>query len=197
MTFAGVAFILAAAAQCNQGTTYDMRTCWSEQSDAADAELRQAYAEASARLRAWGINSAPLADAQAAWETARDKTCEFEYRRYLPGTIAPLLGAECDVRMTRARTQRLTVLLASMQTRDARSSERAVSAAAAAELKRVYDLYSARITVDERALLAAAEAAWTVYRGKACAVEGGSCLTELTNERVLELEDSWIGEAFW
>lgn len=186
-----------AQSACSQGTTYDIRMCWSEQDVAADAQLRSAYAGTTAALRKAGIASARLASAQAAWVDARDKTCAFDYELYLPGSIAPQLGLECDVRMTRARARRLESLQTALQTNAALPAERPVSAAADAELDRVYRAYLTRLNGSQRSALAGAEVAWTAYRDEACALEAGPCLTELTQERVAELEASWIGEAFW
>jgi uncharacterized protein YecT (DUF1311 family) len=170
-----------------------MRTCWSKQSDAATSELTATYAKIAGKFTKSGVGTAALTASQAAWVTARDKTCAFEYELYLPGTIAPQLGVECDVRMTRARTQHLASLLA----KSSRAAKRPMSSAADAALKRLYRDYLERLTKAQQSSLAAAELAWSAYRDKACAIEGGSCLTELTNERVAELEASWIGEAFW
>ncbi len=175
-----------------------MGTCWSKQDNAADAALQSASTKVTTALHKAGIDPAPHAAAQAAWATARDKTCAFEYQLYLPGTIAPQLGVECDVRMTRARTQRVAALLAALQTKAARAPpELPVNAAADAELNRIYGLYVTRLTPAQRSSLASAELAWINYRDKACALEGGRCLTELERERVAELQASWVGEAFW
>jgi uncharacterized protein YecT (DUF1311 family) len=188
-----VLLIAVAGNPCNQGTTYDMRTCWSKQSDAAYSELTATYAKVAAKLTKSGAGTVALAASQAAWVTARDKTCAFEYQLYLPGTIAPQLGVECDVRMTRARTQHLASLLA----KSPRAAEQPVSPSADAALKRLYRDYLERLTKTQRSSLAAAELAWVAYRDKACAIQGGSCSTELTNERATELKASWVGEAFW
>jgi uncharacterized protein YecT (DUF1311 family) len=174
-----------------------MRTCWSKQDVAADSKLQSASVKVTAALHKAGIDPAPFSAAQAAWAAARDKTCAFEYQLYLPGTIAPQLGVECDVRMTRARTRRVGALLAALQTKGTPPPKLPVDAAADAELNRVYGLYVARLTSAQRSALAAAELAWIGYRDKACALEGGRCLTELERERVAELQASWVGEAFW
>ncbi len=189
--------VAATSDPCNQGTTYDMRTCWSEQDQAANDALKSAYARVVAALRQDGAETAPLADAQVAWDAARDKTCAFEYRQYLPGTIAPLLGVQCDTRMTQARTQRLIELRGALQSARGRAALQAVSPAAQAQLDRIYGLYLARLTADLRASLTSAQAAWLVYRERACAVEGGRCLSALANERLAELKASWMGEVFW
>jgi len=193
VTTLAVLLIAVSGNPCNQGTTYDMRTCWSKQSDAATSELTVTYAKIATKFTKSGVGAAALAASQAAWVTARDKTCAFEYELYLPGTIAPQLGVECDVRMTRARTQHLASLLA----KSSRAAEQAASPSADAALKRLYRDYLERLTKTQQSSLAAAEFAWSAYRDKACAIEGGSCLTELANERVTELKASWVGEAFW
>lgn len=185
--------LLAAAPQCNVGTTYDMRTCWAKASDAATAALKSTYAAAEAALSKRGNGTAQLAASQAAWTGARDKMCAFEYDLYLPGTIAPQIGTQCDVRMTQARTQRLAALLQ----QNTRPREETVAPSTDAELTRIYRLYLERLDKSQASSLRAAETAWTSYRDAWCAIEGGACLTALTNERVTELKDSWIGEAFW
>jgi uncharacterized protein YecT (DUF1311 family) len=175
-----------------------MRTCWDKQSVAAVGELNSTYDKLSAELRKLGIDPAPLTDAQSEWIGTRDTTCAFEYALYLPGTIAPQLGVECVVRMTRARTQRLEALLDVLQAKGtAKRPLQPLSPAVDAELNRVYRLYAQRLTSEQRAQLTTAEHAWIRYRDKACAFEGGSCLNDLERERTQELESSWIGEAFW
>jgi uncharacterized protein YecT (DUF1311 family) len=192
-TTLAVLLIAVSGNPCNQGTTYDMRMCWDKQNAAAASELTATYAKVAARFTKSGSDTAALTATQATWVTARDKTCAFEYELYLPGTIAPQLGVECGVRMTRARTQRLASLLA----KSSRAAEQPVSPAADAELNRLYRLYLERLNTAQKSLLVAAELAWIAYRDKACVIEAGSCVTELTNERVAELKASWIGEAFW
>lgn len=189
--------LAATAQQCNVGTTYDMRTCWSERADAAHAAMEAARQRVVAEMQKLGIDPKPFAGATAAWNPARDTTCEFEYRQYLPGTIAPQLQIECDFRMTLARAQRLDALLASLRTHGAFATAAPVATGDDAELGRVYGLYRSRLTPELRALLEASQRAWLIYREKECAVEGGSCVSELAKERVAELEASWVGEPFW
>ncbi|MFY9709041.1 MAG: lysozyme inhibitor LprI family protein [Candidatus Cybelea sp.] len=192
-----VLVVAAATAQCDRGTTYDMRTCWNSQSESAGAELRSAYAKAAARMRGWGRSATPLSAVQTAWTSARDKTCSFEYELYLPGTIAPQIAVECSVRMTHARTKRLDALLAALLTRDRVPAPKPVSAATGAQLDSLYRGYLARLTAAQRTLLAGAQTAWAAYRDKACALEGGACLTDLEKDRIAELQASWVGEPFW
>lgn len=185
--------LVATAGQCNQGTTYDIRQCWGKESDAAAAQQKTTYASVEAAFRKEGIGTAALAASQAAWTAARDKMCAFEYDMYLPGTIAPQLGTECDIRMTRARTRDLYAVFKEKT----RPREEPLASSAAAELDRIDRLYVARLNNRQTKSLGAAQAAWNSYRDKWCAIEGGSCLTALTNERITELKDSWIGEPFW
>jgi uncharacterized protein YecT (DUF1311 family) len=189
--------VAAATASCDRGTTYDMRTCWDKQSESAGAELKSAYAKVAARMRGWGLSAAPLSAVQTAWTSARDKTCSFEYELYLPGTIAPQIAVECSVRMTQSRTKRLDALLAALQTRDHVPAPKPVSPAAGAQLDSLYRGYLTRLTSSQRTSLAGAQTAWVVYRDKACALEGGACLTDLEKERIAELQASWVGEPFW
>jgi uncharacterized protein YecT (DUF1311 family) len=144
--------VAAATAQCDRGTTYDMRTCWNKQSELAGAELKSAYAKAAARMRGWGRSAAPLSAVQAA---------------------------------------------SALQTRDRVPAPKPVSPATGAQLDSLYRAYLARLTAAQRTLLAGAQTAWAAYRDKACALEGGACLTDLEKERIAELEASWVGEAFW
>ncbi|HLX25984.1 MAG TPA: lysozyme inhibitor LprI family protein [Candidatus Cybelea sp.] len=185
--------LVANAPQCNQGTTYDMRTCWGKESTAASAELKATYAAVDAVFRNKGLATAPLAASQSAWTNTRDKTCAFEYELYLPGTIAPQLGAECDVRMTHERTQHLAAVLK----QKSRPPEEPVASSAAAEFDRISHQYMSRLKKAQAASLSAAQTAWAAYAYEWCALEAGSCLTALTNERIAELKASWIGEPFW
>jgi uncharacterized protein YecT (DUF1311 family) len=182
---------------CNTGTTYDMRTCWDQKDGEATAESLTRFAEVLTAMKRRGLDTAAISNVEEAWVAARDETCAFEYGLYAGGTIAPQLGAECSVRMTRSRTARLTAYLAALQRDAAPPQELAVSGAADAELNRVYGLLAARITPEQRAALARSERAWIAYRDQACAVERGSCLTDLANDRVAELQAGWVGEAFW
>lgn len=192
-----VLMLAAAVEKCDTGTTYDMRACWSKRTDAAIEAMDAAQQRVVAELRKLSIDPKPFSDATAAWKAARDTTCAFEYRQYLPGTIAPQLQVECDLRMTQARTQRLDALLASLRSHGTIATQAPISTDVDTELGRVYGLYRSRVTPELRVSLEASEKAWFTYRDKECAIEGGSCVADLAKERVAELEDSWLGEAFW
>lgn len=185
--------LIAAAPNCDQGTTYDMRQCWAKQEAGAAADLKLTYATLETSFAKQGLSTESLTVSQGAWETARDKMCAFESDLYSGGTIAPQLGTECDVRMTLARTQHLAALVK----QKLYPPEQATSMSAATELTRIYKLYLTRINASQAASLRAASNAWGGYRTLWCSIAGGSCLTELTNERITELKASWIGEPFW
>lgn len=190
-----LALVIAATLErCDTGTIYDMRMCWSRRDAAARDSLLNTYGSVVVEMRKRGINPQRLAAAQAAWIIARDKTCHFEYELYATGTIAPQLGVECDYRMTQARIHRLAALEAALQSGTALPPEAALSQTADRALNRLYRQYEDRITLQQRAALTAAELAWISYRDKACAIEKGTCLTDLENERVAELKAAWIGE---
>lgn len=192
------AFLFAAIVEpCNTGTTYDLRACWSKLDVAAGDALDASHRRVVAEMRNLHLNLQPLAAATAAWKTAVDKTCAFEYRQYLPGTIAPQLQLECDYRLTTARTERLNRLLGSLQAPGAAATQAPVTTDVDTELSRVYGLYRSRLTPALRAALEDSQRAWFTYRDKACAVEGGTCVADLAKERVAELEASWVGEPFW
>jgi uncharacterized protein YecT (DUF1311 family) len=72
-----------------------------------------------------------------------------------------------------------------------------VSRVSDVRLSRLLRLYNERLTPPQRAGLAASQRAWIGYREAWCAIAGGSCKTNLTNQRVTELESAWMGEAFW
>jgi hypothetical protein len=99
--------------------------------------------------------------------------------------------------MMHARTKRLEQMLSALQTRERRPSPLPATPAAVAELNKLYHLYLPRLSTSQRASLVTAQNSWLAYRDKACALEGGSCFTELDNERTAELQASWVGERFW
>ncbi len=182
---------------CNEGTTYDMRMCWSKQDDAANAQMNRNYATLAATMPKNGGNPAALKGAQAAWTGMRDKTCAFEYALYEEGTIAPLLAVQCETRITTARAQRLAAEQSVLERAGKAPPLQPLAPQAAAGHNRLDAQYQSRLTLSQRNALAAAELAWTAYREKTCALEGGACLTELTKERIVELEAAWVGEPFW
>lgn len=170
-----------------------MQVCWSKRNAAASAELKMTYAAALAHVKASQHGTVQLKDSQAAWLTARDKTCSFQYQLYSGGSIAPQLFIECNECANRARVAELSTFTKSAT----RIPERPLSQVAAVGLGRMVRLYDERLNAPQRALLASSQRAWAGYREAWCTLAGGSCETRLTDDRVSELEATWIGEQFW
>jgi uncharacterized protein YecT (DUF1311 family) len=194
------AFLLAlAAGPCASAQTQsDLDVCWMNQAKQADVELNGTYKKVGLGLKALGVNPGDLVPVQLAWISARDKTCAFEESLNQGGSIAPMVNSECVDRMTRARTQRLSNLLSTLQGEGRITTATPVSASVDAELNRVYGLLQKQgLTTAQRNALTSAEVAWLTYRDKACKLEGGSCFDDLETERTKELQDGWMGEQFW
>jgi uncharacterized protein YecT (DUF1311 family) len=184
---------IGAASPCSNGTTIDMQVCWSKRNAAASAELKTAYSEAIAHLRSSPRQATELEASQAAWLTVRAKTCSFQYQLYSGGSIAPQLFIECNETASRTRAAELSTFAK----RTAHASERPVSQVAAVRLSRMVRLYNERLNPPQRAQLAASQRAWMGYRDAWCALAGGTCETRLTEDRVNQLESTWVGETFW
>jgi uncharacterized protein YecT (DUF1311 family) len=194
----GILLAAATAAPCAAAQTQlALDACWAARATHADSELNATAARADAEIRKLGADSNSLAAVQTAWVAARDATCGFETSLYEGGSIAPMIASECADRMTRARNARLQAMLDALSADRTPTPAKPASPGAAGKLERFYELLSTRITLPQQRLLASSERAWTVYREKACHLEGGNCPTELDRERVVELEDGWIGEQFW
>ncbi|HEY3676470.1 MAG TPA: lysozyme inhibitor LprI family protein [Candidatus Tumulicola sp.] len=179
------------ASPCGNGTTIDMQVCWSKRNAEAAAHLKTVYAQALQRFAVAGESTTPLRSSQSAWTAARDNTCSFEYRLYSGGSIAPQLAIECGDRANRARSAELAALATPPK------AEEPVSRTSDVRLSRLIRLYNERLTPSQGAGLAAAQRAWSTYRDAWCAIAGGACKTNVTNQRVTELESAWMGEAFW
>jgi uncharacterized protein YecT (DUF1311 family) len=180
------------AIPCSNGTTVDMQVCWSKRNAEAAAQLKTVYARTLERFTNAGRSTVPLRSSQSAWIAARDNTCSFEYRLYSGGSIAPQLAVECDERANRARSAELAALSTTLL-----SAAEPISRTSDVRLSRLLRLYNERLTAPQRAGLAASQRAWTTYRDSWCAIAGGSCKTNLTNQRISELESAWMGEPFW
>jgi uncharacterized protein YecT (DUF1311 family) len=179
------------ATPCSNGTTIDMQVCWSKRNAEAASQLKTVYAQTLQRYTAAGKNVEPLRSSQSAWTAARDNTCSFEYRLYTGGSIAPQIAIECDDRANRARSAELAAV------RTTPPHEQPVAQVSDVRLSRLLRLYNERLTPQQRAGLAASQRAWISYRDSWCAIAGGPCKTNLTNQRVTELESAWVGEPFW
>ena len=161
--------------------------CAQRDAVAADAALNSAYRATLARIAP--ANRPPVVAAQTSWIGVRDKTCDFEAGLTAGGSISPMEHADCIARMSDHQTRQLQ----SLPLVPAASAP--VDPAADADLNRVYNALTARLTTPaDRSALISAETAWIAYRDKMCALAGDGCLTRLTAERTAELRSGWIGE---
>lgn len=176
----------------------DLNQCWGAQSAKADALLKAATAKAAAELKKLGIAPGVLGAVVSAGDAMSAQTCAFEGSLYEGGSIEPMIRAMCEDRTARAQAQRLTNLVATLQSKGAVAALAPVSPKVDAELNRVYGLYlKQQLTAQQRKAFIDAEVAWLAYRDAACKLEGGDCSTALEQERTSELEAGWIGEQFW
>lgn len=74
-----------------------------------DGLLNNAYQQVIARSDA--DTERNLREAQRAWITFRDLTCEMEMARYTGGTIAPMILQDCMARLTERRARDLETYL--------------------------------------------------------------------------------------
>jgi uncharacterized protein YecT (DUF1311 family) len=103
----------------NATTQLDLNQCAQADWEAADAKLNDAYKTAIALLKEWDSalpaeekgGAEALREAQRAWITFRDKTCEAEGYAMKGGSAAPLLIYGCMRRVTEARTADLQAMV--------------------------------------------------------------------------------------
>jgi len=193
------ALVLAASTgPCDGATTQmDLNVCWAAQAKAAQQRLDEAYRKVTAELQVRRLDAGPVASAQTAWLAARESTCAFEAAIYAGGSIAPMAESMCETRTAQNRTTHLKSYLDYLRAQSAPPKALPVASDADAELNRVYGLLARQLTSAQRSQLLRSEDAWLAYRDKTCAIEGGSCLTDLERERTAELEAGWLGEKFW
>ncbi len=87
------------------GNTLEMRQCAADQYAIADQKLNQTYQQLIRQLSTQ--RKQRLIEAQRAWISFRDKTCEFESSQMLGGSAEPLLRTTCLTRVTQQRVQDL------------------------------------------------------------------------------------------
>ena len=104
----------------NAMTQVDLTQCASQDFDAADAVLNDAYQAAIARMAAIDADlsadqqgaEAALREAQRAWITVRDNTCLAESYTWFGGSGQGMVELTCLARISRARTEDLNILSA-------------------------------------------------------------------------------------
>lgn len=168
-------------------TQADMNFCAGESFRGADAELNRVYNQFINNLSA--SRRERLIDAQLAWISYRDATCELEGNSVRGGSLQPLYITTCKTSLTQTRTQELVAY-----------SQNRYPGGRASRLDEVEQQHrSALNTLRNRngsSLLDASERAWQAYRTSACEFErsgGGNsafnnCQIRLTEQRIQQLK---------
>ncbi|MEJ6391733.1 lysozyme inhibitor LprI family protein [Gymnodinialimonas sp. 2305UL16-5] len=86
----------------------ELNACAAQDWERWDALLNIVYQRVLASGR---VEEEGLRQAQRAWITYRDLTCEMEAGQALGGTIAPLYHANCLARLTQRRTEDIETYL--------------------------------------------------------------------------------------
>ncbi len=129
----------------------------------------------------------------------QNRTCAFAEVLYQGGSVAPMMSAECQAKLAQERSVRWQSLAATLRSQGRVAALAPVSRAVNANLNKFYALFLQQLktSLAARRALIASETAWIAYRDRACAIEGGECLTDLERERIVDLQGTWLGEVFW
>ena len=101
---------------CNLlGGQGELNACAADNFKAADARLDEVYARAVTKAQGWDAELDPdqkgaeksLREAQRAWITYRDETCNAESYRFYRGSVRPMFRLSCKTRVTDVRTEEL------------------------------------------------------------------------------------------
>ncbi|MCT7973697.1 lysozyme inhibitor LprI family protein [Laspinema olomoucense] len=168
-------------------TQADMNSCAGQSFRVADAELNRVYNQFINNLSA--SRRERLIDAQLAWISYRDATCELEGESVRGGSLQPLYITTCKTGLTETRTQEFVAY-----------SQNRYPAGSSSRFSEVEQQHrSALNTLRNRnasSLLDASENAWQAYRSSACEFErsgGGNaafnnCQIRLTEQRIQQLK---------
>ncbi|MEC4985607.1 MAG: lysozyme inhibitor LprI family protein [Oscillatoria sp. PMC 1068.18] len=103
---------VAQAPNCNNPQTQsEMNQCAAIASRNSDRQLNQVYQQLLPRLSS--SRKQKLIQAQRAWITFRDTSCEFERSEFAGGSIEPAIYNGCLANLTQRRTQELEQYLQS------------------------------------------------------------------------------------
>jgi uncharacterized protein YecT (DUF1311 family) len=114
----GLFIAAAVASACPGNDTVSISQCEWKRYERANVRMNKKFKRALASVRmidkerALTINNDPteasvLIKAQRAWVKFRDLQCQQEEISARPGTVAPWTGANCMLRMTKDRTDKL------------------------------------------------------------------------------------------
>lgn len=96
----------APAVECNRaGNQAQLNACAAQDFEAATADYAKAYRTLSQSVG--NQRRQLLRQAQTEWIQYRVKACEFESSGVAGGSLAPMVNAQCQARMTRDRTAEL------------------------------------------------------------------------------------------
>lgn len=169
-----------------------MNECASDAATRADARLNRSYAAARSALEGRHLSAGTLTSAQLAWIDMRDKTCAFERALYTNGSLASYITSSCVARLSQQRAERLEGYAQAVSGHALRE-RRAVEVSVDRALNAAYSALRRATPKSTMWQLENAEVAWITYRDRACAIEGGNCVTELESERTAELKTAYPG----
>ena len=113
-TFSLPAFSGEAVDCYNRQNTLEIAGCFNEQLAKYDATLNTTYNSAIKILKKRGTGES-LLNAQREWIIYRDKNCQFHSDLYFGGSAAGPAMLECKARMTKERSDELSIVLEDLE----------------------------------------------------------------------------------
>lgn len=169
----------------NANTQLDLNLCAAAERQQAEADRAATYQTLANTLGEQEKQT--LALAESAWQTFRDRDCEFAASRFEGGSIAPMVFNDCAAHRTATRAQELQG-----------SGVPDVSYEAAdAELNQVYQTLIDALPAPVVETLITAQIAWIDYRDRNCAFEiierpdiisESQCLARMSTTRTKQLQ---------
>lgn len=171
---------------CDDATTQsELTLCTAAESQQAEAERKATYQSVESTLGERGKQD--LALAESAWQTFRDRDCDFAASRFEGGSIERMVFNDCLTRRTAARIQEL----------QGPALPEVSYEAADAELNRVYQALLDATTAPTGENLITAQIAWIDYRDHNCTFEviispevisESQCLARMSATRTEQLQ---------
>ncbi|MEL6353825.1 MAG: lysozyme inhibitor LprI family protein [Cyanobacteria bacterium J06627_28] len=171
---------------CDDATTQlELTLCTAAESQQAEAEREATYQTLESTLSERGQQD--LALAERAWQTFRDRDCDFAASRFAGGSIEPMVFNDCLTNRTATRTRELqgpTLPEVSYEAADT-------------ELNRVYQALISASAETTGENLITAQIAWIDYRDRNCTFEviispevisESQCLARMSATRTEQLQ---------
>lgn len=175
---------------CPQANTQlELNQCAAGEAKRADAALNASYQDVLNVMRSYHVAISPMTRAETAWIDMRDKSCGFIAAQYEGGSIQPMEESLCLASLSHARAVRLDAYRTTLSKNELRPLQR-VDATVDRSLNSAYQAVRRSAAHGTDSKLEDAEIAWIRYRDRACPIEGGSCVTDLENERVTFLKQA-------